>query len=321
MDFEAWLGTNKATLDAWGDFVVAKVSELVKLEVGPERFETFFKVPPGHRVKAKASAVKKQLKKNYEDPRVGMTDLVGARFVVLLRHDIDIVERVIVGYPDWVRSKDRSPDDERDAKPQHFDYQSVHYVVRNSDDLPLGEVVVPAGTPCEVQIRTVLQHAYAELVHDNFYKGEGYIPPSASRLVARCMALMETTDEMFVGAVDELSRVNQTREAWCKCLDDSVGPLIPSFRPTDEDEDALAILDQFSDLLATASTKEVLDGLNNPVRQKIQADASSNALFCKPVVLLVYWLVANHPYDVGARWPVPGLQAGLDQVKAHLGCG
>ena len=307
-------------LHAWGNFVVRKISELVALELGKER-ATFFKVQPSYRVKDKASAIKKQLKKKYAEPREDMTDLVGSRFVVLLRTEIDVIERVLVAYPGWVRSKDRDPQIERNAAPNIFDYQSVHYVIRNVEEIQEAGVTIPAHLACEVQIRTLLQHAYAELVHDNFYKGEGHIPASAERLVARSMALMETTDEMFLHAVGELTRVNQTREQWCGALDGAVGPLLAGFIPTANDEDALTILEQYRHLLDQANVQEVIAGLNPAVVRKVKDLAPGGGLFAKPIVLLVYWLVQNHGFEIGLNWPVPGLSGGLAQVKAHLGVG
>jgi hypothetical protein len=225
----------------------------------------------------------------------------------------------LIEYPEWTRSKDRDPLGEQKDKPKHFDYQSVHYIVRAADDMDFDGVQVPAGMPCEVQIRTLLQHAYAELVHDKFYKGVGHIPPSADRLVARSMALMESTDDMFVQAVRELDAVNKSREEWCAMLDAAVGPLILGYTPTAQDHDALEILEEFRDLLPIANVDAVKALLTTPVIAKIKEHQAQGNLYAKPIVLLVYWLLAEHPYLVGARWPVPALISGFDKVRTHMG--
>ena len=318
-DFGDWLDEVEPALKAWGGFVVAKLTELVGLEIGQDQLNCFFKVRPGFRVKDKQSALDKQKLKQYADPNEQMTDLVGARFVVLLKLDMEIVEKVLIEYPEWTRSKDRDPLGEQKDRPKHFDYQSVHYIVRAADDMDVDGVRVPAGMPCEVQIRTLLQHAYAELVHDKFYTGVGYIPPSADRLVARSMALMESTDDMFVQAVRELDAVNKSREEWCAMLDAAVGPLIPGHTPTAQDHDALEILEEFRDLLSSANVDAVKALLATPVIAKIQESHAQGNLYAKPIVLLVYWLLAEHPYLVGARWPVPALRSGFDKVRTHMG--
>lgn len=318
-DFEHWLDEAEPALKAWGGFVVSKLTELVGLEIGQEQLKCFFKVTPGFRVKDKQSALDKQKLKQYADPKEQMTDLVGARFVVLLKFDLEVVEKVLIEYPEWTRSKDRDPQGEQKDRPKHFDYQSVHYIVRAADDIDINGVRVPSGMPCEVQIRTLLQHAYAELVHDKFYKGVGHIPPSADRLVARSMALMESTDDMFVQAVRELDGVNKSREDWCTMLDEAVGPLIPEYTPTAQDHDALEILEEFRDLLPSANVAAVKAMLSTPVIAKIKESHAQGNLYAKPIVLLVYWLLNEHPYATGARWPVPALSSGFDKVRTHLG--
>lgn len=319
VDFGDWLDEVEPALKTWGSFVVAKLTELVELEIGQEQINCFFKVKPQFRVKDKQSALDKQKIKQYADPKEQMTDLVGARFVVLLKFDLEVVEKALIEYPGWTRSKDRDPVGEQKDRPKHFDYQSVHYIVRTADDIEVDGIQVPAGMSCEVQIRTLLQHAYAELVHDKFYKGVGYIPPSADRLVARSMALMESTDDMFVQAVRELNAVNKSRDEWCKMLDAAVGPLIPGHTPTVQDHDALEILEEFRDLLPSANIDAVKTLLTTPVIAKIQVSHAQGNLYAKPIVLLVYWLLAEHPYLVGARWPVPALLSGFDKVRTHMG--
>ena len=319
VDFGNWLDENAPALEAWGNFVVAKITELVMLEIDEKQHETFFKLLPKSRVKDKQSALDKLKIKQYSDPKEQMTDLVGARFVVLLRPEMDLVEKVLIEYPNWVRSKDRDPVGEQNSRPKHFDYQSVHYIVRSIENQVLDGVTVPANLPCEVQIRTLLQHAYAELVHDKFYKGVRNIPPAADRLVARCMALMETTDGMFVEAVRKLEAINKSQKQWCEALDDFVGPLINQYTPTAKDNDALELLEEYRDLLESASIDAVKAGLNSQVVDKIKVNQLAGNLYSKPVVLIVYWLLQNHAYEVGARWPVPNLLSGFNQVRGHLG--
>lgn len=320
-DIRATIEQLTPALNAWGGFVVTRVMELVRLEVGEDRFPKFFKVQPNFRPKDADSAVRKQEKRKYKNPAEQMTDLVGARFVVLLQTDIEIVERVIRSHTAWTKSKDRDPNEERSGQPTHFDYQSVHYVLRNNEPLQLEGVTVPEGLPCEVQIRTLLQHAYAELVHDKFYKAVKLTPPSARRLVARSMALMETTDDMFCAAVRELELVNQEREQWCSLVDEEIGPLVPGFTRTENDADALDVIDTFKHILDGANREEVRALKTAPVIAKIQQRAADGGLFAKPVVLLAYWLAKEHSMELDALWPIPALQGDIDQVKADLGIG
>lgn len=318
-EFGDWLDELRPALQAWGDFIVERVTELVKLDLGDEAYRSFFKIPSGYRCKERKSALKKFKKKKYAQPKDQMTDLVGSRFVVLLKTDIEVVERAIAGQTAWVLSRDRNPVDEQAKDPTSFEYQSVHYLLRNTKKFSHNGVVIPEGLSCEVQIRTVLQHAYAELGHDRIYKGEN-VPLTVQRLVARCMALMETTDEMFVNAVYELDQVNREIEQWCTFLDETVKPILASITPTSSDPEARDILETYKSLLNEANLDGVKAELTPFVTKKIQERALSvGGLFAKPVVLAVYWLVKTHPFEVSQVWPVPGLLNDLDQVKADFG--
>ena len=317
-DFLAWVSAQERAHDAWGKFVVEEVCSRIQTEIGADRFDGFLKVPPKHRVKAIGSLTKKLQKKMYPDPRQQMTDLVGARFVVLLRTDIPIVEQAICSTTAWNVRKDRNPTDERLNAPQEFGYQSVHFILTNTHDREIEGIQIPAQIACEVQVRTVLQHAYAELGHDRIYKEEGAVPKTVHRLVAQCMALMETTDEIFCRAVDELDEVNRSRRQWAHDLDERYREALVEFNPTLDDEDATDLLDTYKHLTIEAKLVDVVT-LPSARMLKLVGRATAENLFGKPVVLLVYWLVKNHNDDVSRDWPISRFRADLELIQADLG--
>jgi putative GTP pyrophosphokinase len=317
--FESWLNESTPALEAWGAFVVDKIIAFVKLEVGEDRFKSFFKIEPSYRAKEISSALKKQVKKNYPDPRVGMTDLVGARFVVLVRTDIEVVERALLAYSGWSTSRDRHFRDEVIDHPSLFDYQSVHYLVRATEETEVGGLRIPDGLPCEVQIRTLLQHAYAELVHDNIYKPTIQVPPSARRLVARSMALMETTDDMFCQALHELEQVSATiadleqfaislHTQICGKAADDVGSL-----------EAMEFLETYRDLFVSCNRAELGAFLQGGYAQRIHDRSVRVGLFAKPISVLVYWLAREHEVELVERWNLPAYRRDLQLILADLG--
>ena len=83
-EFLSWVKAHESAHDAWGEFVTREICDTVRIEIGSERFNGFFKVLPSHRVKTIKSLTKKLNKKSYAEPQLQMTDLVGTRFVVLL---------------------------------------------------------------------------------------------------------------------------------------------------------------------------------------------------------------------------------------------
>ena len=61
----------------------------------------------------------------------------------------------------WEWSKDVDYEELKREHPEIFDYQSIHYIVRNSEQFIYSGIVIQKGIPCEIQIRTLEQHAYA----------------------------------------------------------------------------------------------------------------------------------------------------------------
>lgn len=318
-EFGTWLTQQTPALDAWGEYVTAAISAKVEEMIGPKRFSTFFKITPTPRTKAVPSALAKLQKKGYEDPTSQMTDLVGTRFVVLLKSDITVVENAIAAHTGWAISRERDPTFEVSQDPNVFDYQSTHYLVSSVEDRIIEGVTVPADTTCEVQIRTLLQHAYAELVHDNVYKPEGPVPVEAKRLIARCMALMETTDEMFCNALDELRQVNTDRETWLLFLSDEFGKITGRREQGGNDEETNEFLDTYRDFLQLANRRRIIDeAIPNPIAERIARRSQDNGLFSKPMCLLVYWLLRKHPRPTIERWPLEQYRQDLETAMADL---
>lgn len=318
-DFRNWLDSNRPALRAWGNHIVKRICELVEQEIGDTRYKTFFKVT-GCRVKDTDSAVKKLALKGYEDPVNDMTDLVGARFVVLVRTDLAIVEQVINSCSEWVARRDRAFEREIAADPAVFDYQSIHYLLRCPDNRQIDGQQVVEGMTCEVQIRTLLQHAYAELVHDNIYKPAGSVPSTTRRLVAKCMALMESTDDMFCEALDDLMHVNTEREEWMEFLPGVYERATAKESVKCDDEDTLELLDTYRDLLHTANRREITEIFSDPlVARKVRARSKDGNLFSRPMCALVYWLATRHHTELIARWPFGSLEQDMHNVLADLG--
>jgi hypothetical protein len=182
-----------------------------------------------------------------------------------------------------------------------------------------GDVLIPAETACEVQIRTLLQHAYAELGHDRIYKGGVIIPPNVHRIVARSMALMETADGLFCEAVEELSRVNKDLAQWCEWLDKSYSLVgSPSLLSMDDD-DALLIIQTYLEILLRADTAQVIICFNQFAISSVKSRRGRDDLFSRPVVLLVYWLLKTHFDQTVDKWPLPKFRHDLESVASDLG--
>lgn len=94
--------------------------------------------------------------------------------------------------------------------PDRFGYRSRHYVVSLSSsraDLP--EYQRFKGFKAEVQVRSALQHVWAQIEHDIGYKGEVLLPSPITRRFARLAALLEIGDELIKDARSELDEYKE----------------------------------------------------------------------------------------------------------------
>lgn len=298
--------TEKPILRAWGEMVRNALCLALQKQIGSRPLMEFLKISPEPRVKDTESFLIKALRrgKNYTDPLAQITDKVGIRFVVLLRSELHTLELAISGCGLWDWQKDKDFEAERTERPHHFDYQSDHFVVRAKGDASHGSVTIPSGTPCEVQVRTLLQHAYAELAHDRVYKPTGTIHNEIVRQVAKSAALVETTDEVFVLVDAKLHSANseilRAHAVAVSAYKRHVG--IPA---NEDSRFTNALLDPYRPQLDTI-TEQSLDELlmaNSFIPERIETRAPLSALYRHPGVLVVYFLVNNEPDLVPRVWP------------------
>lgn len=116
-----------------------------------------------------------------------VTDLVGLRVTTYFEDSIPDVAQVIENSfnIDFAHTRDR-------LNNASFGYRSLHYVGGlDSDELP-------REFRFEIQVRTILQHAWAEIEHDIGYKASDTTPENIKRRFTRIAGLLELADEEFV---------------------------------------------------------------------------------------------------------------------------
>lgn len=307
---------------AWGLFVAQEIERKLAPVLGQTAVGYFLKVPATPRTKSSSSLLDKAFYRNksYENPYDDITDKVGVRYVVLLTKDIALISSIIED-PEfsalWSFSKDKDYEEERLAKPLEFTYQSVHYVLKAKAGLKLDGKGIPEGAACEVQIRTLLQHAHSELTHDTLYKPKTVAQPSVKRTVAKSMALIEATDEFFGQAMNALDEATAKHRAVMAILSDAYFKGI-GVHPGKERSNQL-VLDEFIDMLPVDFDARLSTFLNEKsyVFGKIQVQKGQRHFFNQAVVLLAYYLAEFAPAQVKQYWPIEANE--LSKVFSDLG--
>ncbi len=154
-----------------------------------------------HRVKEEKSlAGKLERKGDSYNTLEDITDILGCRVICFLSDEIDkigkkVEESFVI---DWENSSDKRALLEENA----FGYLSLHYIC----SLPFGDKWPDeiCGKKFEIQIRTVLQHAWSAIHHDIGYKSDFGVPREISRQFARLAGLLELADDEFVRARDNM---------------------------------------------------------------------------------------------------------------------
>lgn len=131
----------------------------------------------------------------YADPLRDITDQIGLRVITYVHSDVQAVADLL---EDQVVVLDDRDMGQETASEGRFGYASRHLLVGIDPARP-GRDETLVGRQAQIQIRTVLQHAWAEFEHDIRYKGT--IPdehvPDFDRRFTLAAGLLELADREF----------------------------------------------------------------------------------------------------------------------------
>lgn len=177
-------------LDQYGSNVSAIISELL-LDSGIQTHSVT------HRVKDFKSASRKySLRPGRYKDLSDLTDVLGVRIITFFPYDVDKAAKVLE--KELSVDRDNTVDKRKLLDPDKFGYLSFHYVVQLSNSRSkLVEYKRFSELRFEIQIRSILQHAWAEIEHDLGYKAEGTAPSEIKRSFSRLAGLLELADEEF----------------------------------------------------------------------------------------------------------------------------
>ncbi|MGX4769922.1 hypothetical protein ACWAUC_08915 [Bradyrhizobium guangdongense] len=143
----------------------------------------------------------------YPDPLNEITDLAGVRIITFFPDSIAQVDKIITDEFEIIEHSDKG---EKLIEEERFGYKSIHYLVTLSPKrAALPEYARYAKTVFEIQVRTILQHAWAEIEHDIQYKSTAVIPREISRRFNALAGMLEIADREFQAVQDEDDRLRQ----------------------------------------------------------------------------------------------------------------
>lgn len=117
----------------------------------------------------------------YVAPLIEIEDQVAGRVIVFFADDIGRVEERLAGTFRTVERADRHP-----ARDSEFGYESRHFIYTIPAHLAPADWVCRSDVPTtfELQVRTLMMHAYAEPQHDLQYKAARDLPAAIRRELA-----------------------------------------------------------------------------------------------------------------------------------------
>jgi len=143
----------------------------------------------------------KKIRSNIRFDPKDMQDLAGIRVITSLKSDVEKVSAII--QQTFSIDKSRTIDKSKILGEDKMGYASIQYVAK----LPKHREVLEENKPFiglyfEIQVRTILQHAWAEIEHDRVYKNSTNLSTDVRRRFNLVASLLETADNEFQSLSD-----------------------------------------------------------------------------------------------------------------------
>ena len=162
-----------------------------------------------HRAKTIESFVSKCRKKSYGDPLNDIRDLAGVRVVTYYHDEVQTAADLLRG--EFEVDAAHSLDKLAELDVDEFGYRSLHLVCRlTASRRELIEWSKYQDMWVEIQVRSVLQHAWASISHKIDYKSASQAPNELRRGLFRLSALLELADEQFASLRDHTAALAST---------------------------------------------------------------------------------------------------------------
>jgi len=159
------------------------------------------------RIKEKDSYLDKVERKDYKDHRNQIEDLCGIRIICYYPEDLEKIGELIKKEFNVIEFLNKSDQ----LEPDRFGYRSDHYIVTVKDEWTKAPNYRNLkNLKAEIQVRTVLMHAWADIEHKLAYKSKDQIPEQFRRQLYQLSALLEIADAQFQSLKLERDRLKES---------------------------------------------------------------------------------------------------------------
>ncbi len=156
-----------------------------------------------YRIKDVDKFLEKIKRKKYDSPFNDIKDICGLRIICYYTSDLDKIYSIIENEFDILEIVDKVDL----LKDDRFGYLSRHYIIKLKNDwLKTPSYRDLDDLVAEIQVRTILQHAWADISHKLVYKKEEQIPRQFKRKLNSLSCILENSDIQFDSLRDDRSK-------------------------------------------------------------------------------------------------------------------
>ncbi len=157
------------------------------------------------RVKSVESYCEKASDEKYKNPLEEITDYIGFRIICYVQDDVEKIANIIT--KEFDIDEKNSIDKSKALGINKVGYRSKHFVAKMSTArLKLPEYDSLNNIVFEIQIRTLLEHTWAEIEHDRNYKFHGVLPEEIQRKLNLLSGVLEVVDGDFNNLSKEIDK-------------------------------------------------------------------------------------------------------------------
>jgi len=211
-------------------------------------------------------------------------DLAGVRLIFYTNNDVNRFVNSPLIHENFEIEKNSTKIHHPNPANEGARYRAIHYTVRLREDrLHLPEYTQFARLRCEIQIQTILEHAWAETSHDILYKntlGDGYGREAMRGIERRFARIMDKhlipAGYEFQKAQQDYERLLQGRELF----DKDIAKLLDNAQNNNERYDILSGLKDYA-IPYYDDRPAAYEGLKGPLLRAVRAARATESVTIK----------------------------------------